>query len=265
VQGQGGQVQRVITTVLGWLEFAAGCCVWGLVVIPMTLALARFHPRAVHRFRLLTSAALRLYFRSLRFVRIEVHRASPPLDGPHVLVANHQSYLDPLLLLSMEPRLRGPVRPYIGRVPVLREIMKLLGFIPAGDDSASYLRLKEEATRAASDRPVILFFPEGTRSRDGSLGTFQRGAFRLAAELGVPVQPVVIDGFDRVLPPGAVLCQTAGRPNVRIHYLAPVFPPRVFVADGGGGSARAVSRELLQQVRDAILGDLRRSRDRQVV
>ena len=68
------------------------------------------------------------------------------------------------------------------------------------------------------------------------------------------VQPVVIDGLDRVLPPGHLIAQTLGRYPVRVRYLAPIEPPF------GSGVRRDVVRELGDRVRNALIEELARMR-----
>jgi 1-acyl-sn-glycerol-3-phosphate acyltransferase len=75
----------------------------------------------------------------------------------------------------------------------------------------------------AAGRDVIVF-PEGTRSRDGQIGDFRRGAARLAAAAGAPLVPAGISGTRAVLPPGGADC--AGRPRrgvVTVRFGPPVF------------------------------------------
>jgi 1-acyl-sn-glycerol-3-phosphate acyltransferase len=63
-------------------------------------------------------------------------------------------------------------------------------------------------------------FPEGTRSKDGAIGPFKPGAFRLAIETGRPIVPVVLSGIADVLPKGSMLFE--GSADVRIRVLEPI-------------------------------------------
>jgi 1-acyl-sn-glycerol-3-phosphate acyltransferase len=99
---------------------------------------------------------------------------------------------------------------------------------------------------AIRDGASILVFPEGTRSGDGRIGPFHKGAFLLARELGVPVLPVVIDGSGAALPkgsPGLVLRSC----DFRMRVLAPIAPE---------GSSRVLAR----RVREAMVAELTRMR-----
>ena len=246
---------RVAATLLGWFVFVAACLVWGLLVIPATLLLSGPWPGIRERFNDLTHAIVRLYIRTLLFLRLRVEGEERRLRGPRILVANHQSWLDPIVMIALEPGLSGPARRYMFRVPVVRSFIGIAGFFPSDTGEISSLDPMHHCARTACERGGgLLFFPEGTRSRTGEIGLFHRGAFRAAVDHDLPIQPVVIDGLDRVLPPGHLIAQTAGRYPVRVRYLAPIAPPFE------GGTRRDVVRALADRVRGALVEELARMR-----
>jgi 1-acyl-sn-glycerol-3-phosphate acyltransferase len=245
---------RLGMSILGWGSFAAICIVWGVVIVPPTLLLHR-RPGVRERFGALTRSLLRLYLRSLLFVRFEVEGIEGRLRGPRIVVANHQSFLDPILMIGLEPGLGGPIRSYIYRVPVLGTIVRLAGFYPFDvGELPSLDQLRRSADEARERGRGLLFFPEGTRTRTGDVGPFHRGAFRAAVDHDLPLQPVVIEGFDRVLPPGKLLPQQPRRFPVRVRYLKPIEPPY------GDGLRRDVVRALTERVRTLLVDELERMR-----
>lgn len=227
---------------------------WGVAVVPVALLLGLFWPGARDHFRRLTSLMLRLYFASLWGLRVHVERPNGASNGPRILVANHQSFLDPLLLLSLEPGLSGPARDYVFRVPLLASVMRLLGFVEVGvHDAEGY---EEVARRGVTASSGVLFFPEGTRTRTGDIGAFERGAFRLAVSKQVAVQPVVIDGFFQLLPPGSFFTRRHGNTTIRVVYLEPVMPPEPRTP----GDARHQARRLAEEMRARMQRELIRQR-----
>ncbi|TFH31911.1 MAG: 1-acyl-sn-glycerol-3-phosphate acyltransferase [Myxococcales bacterium] len=241
---------RVILTLIGWIEFVVGCLVWGLVFLPAARILSVFTTWAQEWFRAVTRLGLRFYIASLGFFRLRVDGGERLLSGSRLVVANHQSWLDPIVLLGRERNLVGPARTYMFRVPLVGWVLDTMGFVPAdlGEASAfARIRARAESVRGRGD--ALLFFPEGTRSRTGAIGPFQRGAFRLAVDLGLPIQPVVIDGLNVVLPPGHLIAQARGRPLVRLRSLEPVCPPYK------DGPRRQVVRELAAHVRDRMVAE----------
>jgi long-chain acyl-CoA synthetase len=146
------------------------------------------------------------------------------IEGPVLLVANHTSHLDSVVLLSALParqRRRVAVaaaadyffaRPLIGSVVAL-----LLNAFPFSRTSAVRPTL-EHCAALLDAKWSILLYPEGTRSITGEIGEFKAGVGLLAVELDVPVVPIYLDGLQDILPKGRVLPRpgpvtvTFGRP-----------------------------------------------------
>lgn len=122
---------------------------------------------------------------------------------PQVLVANHASMIDiPALFRAVPVPLRFVLKREMERVPVVGWYARLMGmvFIDRGNARDAKRRL-DDAAEKLRDAATFAAFPEGTRSKDGTLGPFKGGALQLAIEAGVPVVPVAIEGAGSVLPP----------------------------------------------------------------
>jgi 1-acyl-sn-glycerol-3-phosphate acyltransferase len=165
--------------------------------------------------------------------------------GASIVMANHSSNLDPPALLPILP---GHVVIYLKdslmRIPVLGYAMRLAGFIPVTRDGSLE---GAKATSAAAKRELergscLVVFPEGTRSRDGSLLPFKKGPFFLAMESGAPVVPVSIAGTTRLLPKGRLGLKSG---TVKVTFHAPLNP-----AD------YADKEELMEAVRNEIQSGL---------
>lgn len=144
-------------------------------------------------------------------LRVEGAAALPP--GPCVIVANHCSHADTAALIAALPTRRRPAvaaaADYWFRGGFRARICRALcGAFPVRRSGGGSADLAA-AARLLADGHDIIVYPEGTRSRDGEIGEFHRGAARLAAAAGVPLVPAGISGTRRLLPPGA----TAGRPR----------------------------------------------------
>ena len=251
----GLEIYRVGGSLLGWMVWVLLTLVWGILVVPLTLLLLPVWPGVQEHFASLTRLALRAYVSQMSFLRLCVEGAENRLDGPRILVANHQSRLDSPVLLALEPRLCGPVRGYMLRVPIVGTVIRLVGFFDADAGASAVLdAMNRAAERARSRAGGLLFYPEGTRSEMGEIGSFRRGAFRAAVDHDLPIQPVVIEGLDTVLPPGHVITPVPGRYPVRIRYLEPLHPPY------GTGRRRDVVRGLAEQVRNTLVDELARMR-----
>ncbi|WP_376696833.1 lysophospholipid acyltransferase family protein [Wenzhouxiangella sp. EGI_FJ10305] len=122
---------------------------------------------------------------------------------PHMIVANHQSMIEICALFMAVPvPLRFMLKASLGRVPFLGWYTRAMGMIllQRGNSTTVTAQL-EQAAELLQGGQNLVAFPEGTRSRDGSVRPFKTGAFRAAIDAGVPVVPVAIEGSGRVMPP----------------------------------------------------------------
>ncbi|MGC2333531.1 MAG: lysophospholipid acyltransferase family protein [Candidatus Acidiferrales bacterium] len=121
-----------------------------------------------------------------------------------VLAANHASNLDGVILLPAIPRrISLLAKRELFRLPVLGLGMRLAGFVAvdrAGKQAAAGIATAVDTLKAGLS---VFIFPEGTRSPDGRLQPFKKGAFAMAIEAGVPIVPVAIAGTYRLLRRGA--------------------------------------------------------------
>jgi 1-acyl-sn-glycerol-3-phosphate acyltransferase len=126
-----------------------------------------------------------------------------PAGGPFVVVANHQSILDILLLSHVPREMKWVAKHTLFEIPWVGWMLRMSGDIPVlrGDPESGGAAL--ERARAYLDRGMnVMIFPEGTRSKTADLLPFKSGAFRLAIEAGVPVLPVPVYGTARGMPKG---------------------------------------------------------------
>ena len=122
-------------------------------------------------------------------------RGAPP-SGPCVLVANHLSYFDPVVLAAQTPLVAIAKRD-VADWPLVGEACRRLGvsFVVRGD-GYSGARVLREAARALTAGVSVLVFPEGTTTRGDQVLPFKRGIFGVALRAGVPVVPVALR-YDR--------------------------------------------------------------------
>ena len=107
---------------------------------------------------------------------------------PGVVVANHPTLIDVVLLIAAMPQADCVVKEAAWRNPVLRGVVRGAGYLPNRQGGA----LVEDCVRRIRQGRWLLLFPEGTRSPRGYLGAFHRGAAHIALQAGCEVMPVVI-------------------------------------------------------------------------
>lgn len=120
----------------------------------------------------------------------------------YVVVANHQSIVDILVVLAALPlQFKFIAKKELFKLPWLGWHMWGSGYIPLDRSSKQSGRNAVEAAKDWLGRGVsVLFFPEGTRSEDGEIKAFKNGAFKIALEKKMPVLPVVLDGTGATSP-----------------------------------------------------------------
>lgn len=116
---------------------------------------------------------------------------------PSVIVANHQSHLDLICLMALNPKLIFFTNEWVWKNPIYGYVIRKADYIPVNDGVEAHL----DKIRALVERGYsLVIFPEGTRTVDGSIGRFHKGAFYVASELGLDITPVFIHGAYDVLP-----------------------------------------------------------------
>jgi glycerol-3-phosphate dehydrogenase (NAD(P)+) len=135
-----------------------------------------------------------IYFRLSRIGREHI-----PAEGPVIIASNHRSFVDPFVIGVMA---RRPMY-YVAKQElffynrVLAWLLSALGAFPV-DRGAGDQEMIETARSILARGDIVLMFPEGTRTRPGSLGKPKRGVGRLALETGAPVVPVAVIGTEAV-------------------------------------------------------------------
>ena len=174
-------------------------------------------------------------------VRVVVHGMDRLPRGASIVMANHSSNLDPPVLIPLLPgRVVIYLKASLMRIPILGYAMRLAGFIPVvrGGSAEAAKATSAVAQRELEQGSCLVLFPEGTRSRDGSLLPFKRGPFFLAMESRAPVVPVTIAGATRMLPKGSI--------RLRSGTVTVTFHPPLYPAD------YSEKEDLMEAVRSAI-------------
>ena len=123
-----------------------------------------------------------------------------PAGRAVVFMANHQSMCDPPALISVLPPVRVLLKKSLFGIPILGAGMKLRGFIPVDRQNREQaMHAVEAAVAALKNGHSFLIYPEGTRSPDGRLLPFKKGAFIMALKAQAPIVPISVSGASRIM------------------------------------------------------------------
>lgn len=187
------------------LRLIYGCYVWAVLGLlgVVTLLLLLIVPGVDNRRLLAQRAALVV----LRVAGIRFELINPELlpNEPCVVVANHCSYLDGLLMKAVLPsRFSFVIKKEMVKVPLAGLLLKRIGslFVDRANRHASGMDARR-IMREAIDGKSLVFFPEGTFTSKVGLQGFHLGAFATAQRAALPVVPIAIHGARRILRPGS--------------------------------------------------------------
>lgn len=209
-----------------------------ILLIPFNREGKTFHWCAKNWGRLLLSiASIRVRVKGLEHLQV---------GRTYIYAANHASAFDiPAFLASVPQRIRIVFKKELGRLPIFGWAMKLGNYVSIDrGDSREAMESLERVARQIREGVSVLLFPEGTRTRDGKLQPFKRGAFALAVRSRVPIVPVTVNGSYSILP----------KKKLRINRgeIELIFHPPL-ATDGWSG--REGELQLMERVRSVIAAD----------
>ena len=182
----------------------------------------------------------------LMFVKVEVKgRENIDPKTSYVFVANHQGAYDIYLVYGyLNHNFKWMMKKSLRKIPMVGYACYKAGHIYVDRGSTVGIRETMKTAEAQLSHGMsVVVFPEGSRSADGEVHAFRRGAYMLATEFNLPVVPVTIDGAFKVMPRQKRLPRP-GHITITIHQ--PITAP-----DGGHDLSA-----LMQQSRDAIISGL---------
>jgi 1-acyl-sn-glycerol-3-phosphate acyltransferase len=188
-------IARTVFSAWSWLVLGVLLVVWLPMVAIVRVATALFDPGGY---------AAGWLFRRLAVVHqvlnplwsFHTHGALPSDPRrPYVVVANHESFVDILLISHLPWEMKWLSKSEFFKIPLVGWLMRLAGDIPLvrGDPESIATAMQACEDRLAKRVPVMIF-PEGTRSASGELGAFKDGAFRLAVDTQLPIVPLAVRG-----------------------------------------------------------------------
>ena len=208
-------MMNLFLTLTLWLYFTLGfVCFFA----PFYLAAILFSPNREIAFQKLNHRFYRIFFRIIRLfipaLNLHIDKRALAIRSS-VIICNHLSFLDPLLLISMFARHKTIVKSNFFKIPIFGQMLKAAGYIPSaalGKSNTLMIQQIEGLPAYLQAGGNFFVFPEGTRSRNRKLGQFNPGAFKIARLCRTPVKVLFIRHTDTLFKPGKFLFNTHPQP-----------------------------------------------------
>jgi 1-acyl-sn-glycerol-3-phosphate acyltransferase len=238
----------VAFSLLYWLYAAITLAVLYVIALLIFLVAYPFDRRrlAVHLFSC-AWGYMYVAFNPLWRTRFE-GRTKLPWRGPAVIVANHLSLLDILVLYGLFRPFKWVSKGELFRVPFVGWNMVLNDYVRVWRGERESVKqmlghCREHLSRGSS----IIIFPEGTRSRDGRMLPFKDGAFKLATEAGCKIIPIAIAGSELALPKHGFIFRQ--RATISVRVLDPLDPKAFATPDALKAAVRDVIAANVEELR----------------
>ena len=246
---------KAIRTIFGWFYF-----VWAFMThyLFCILFIKPFFKKIESRTHFASVPFLRWGARILGIKYTIEGVENIPKEGAFILTSNHQSLLDIAIYnIAVERKFSYLAKKELLKVPFLGPDLIMMGHftIDRHNRKSAMQTMKVITEKIKSEGYSIFIFPEGTRSIDGNLGEFKKGAFMLAAETGVQILPAAIDGGYKVVNKTSWVVQ-GGEMKIRIGKPIQIRPASNKVEQ------KDIAKELSVSVKDEIqslLDELRKN------
>lgn len=230
---------RMVITALGVTALTP------VLTIPALIAAVLFKPGRFNFFLLRIWNRVVAKLMGLKFSISGMENVKP--DTSYIITPNHQGIADMLALGAALPlRFRGVVKRELYKIPFWGWALWATGTIgiDRSNTASAVAKLNREKDEKLKDGWSVLIYPEGTRTPDGFLQEFKKGAFMMAVQTGIPILPVVCNGAFKILPKKML----AFRPG---HIKLTICPPILTK-----GLTEKDVPALMARTRDAILSKL---------
>ena len=240
---------QVVLSALFWAFLTASSIALFPVAVAVFAVTAPFdrRRRALHLFTCFW-ASLYTWLNPAWPLRIDGRERIDPRET-YVMVCNHLSLLDILVLFRLFVHFKWVSKVENFRVPCIGWNMRLNGYVPLRrGDKASIVEMLRACDRILGEGNSVMMFPEGTRSPTGRLRAFKTGAFELALRNRRPLLPILIEGTADALPKRGFVLR--GRHPLRITVLEP-WPYERFAGLGPEALAAAMREHVAEHLGEA--------------
>lgn len=239
---------NLLITFIGFLIFSLGSflltlfgfILFNLIPVPKKKKKLFFHYLIMYICR----------FMIYMFVNVKkniINTQNETLKKPSILISNHQSHIDLALILMLHPKIIVFTNDWVWNSPFYGYIVRQADFYPA---SKGYENAIEKVKRLTAEGYSVLIFPEGTRSTTGDILRFHKGAFYLAEQLQLDIQPILLHGAGDCVTKGDFHFKEG---RLTVKYLPRIKPGNITFGEGYKNRAKNTCdymRQEYKQLRD---------------
>ena len=186
----------LIRTVLLFLLFFIGCIFLRVLIAVLYLVPVRksSKQRLVCRLIQITCKGILLLATAVK--KEHTNKANERFQHPAIIIANHQSFIDILVLLSLSSKILMVTNHWVWHSPFFGAIIRYVDFYYIGEGYEQYM---ERMRKKVKEGYSIAIFPEGTRTYNGKMKRFHKGAFYLAETLQLDILPILLYGNNKII------------------------------------------------------------------
>jgi 1-acyl-sn-glycerol-3-phosphate acyltransferase len=186
----------LIRTVLLFLLFFIGCIFLRVLIAVLYLVPVRksSKQRLVCRLIQITCKGILLLATAVK--KEHINKANERFQHPAIIIANHQSFIDILVLLSLSSKILMVTNHWVWHSPFFGAIIRYVDFYYIGEGYEQYM---ERMRKKVKEGYSIAIFPEGTRTYNGKMKRFHKGAFYLADTLQLDILPILLYGNNKII------------------------------------------------------------------
>ena len=186
----------LIRTVLLFLLFFIGCIFLRVLIAVLYLVPVRksSKQRLVCRLIQITCKGILLLATAVK--KEHINKANERFQHPAIILANHQSFIDNLVLLSLSSKILMVTNHWVWHSPFFGAIIRYVDFYYIGEGYEQYM---ERMRKKVKEGYSIAIFPEGTRTYNGKMKRFHKGAFYLAETLQLDILPILLYGNNKII------------------------------------------------------------------
>lgn len=233
----------LISTLVLWFYYTIG---WVVFFSPFYLAAFFFSNQREAAFQRLNHRFLRSFLFIVRYM-MPGHKWNISKEvrdiRSSIIVCNHISYLDPIILISLYENHRTIAKSRLFRIPIFGWILRGSCYVPSsvkGRFVGMMIDRIETMDEFLTNGGNFIVFPEGTRSRDGNIGKLHPGAFKIARICRAPVKVIFIQNTDRMFKPGVFAFNTRGLNTITVEKIGELDPG----TEGEGFSATVMMKKV---------------------